>query len=62
METTGVNYDEAVKYLNLAQGHVKTALVMILTGTTSDEANFFLHKADGFIKKAVDSVKKVVKI
>jgi N-acetylmuramic acid 6-phosphate etherase len=62
METTGVNYDEAVKYLNLAQGHVKTALVMILTGTTSDEANFFLQKADGFIKKAVDSVKKVVKI
>lgn len=62
METTGVNYDEAVKYLNLAQGHVKTALVMILTGTTSDEANFFLHKADGFIKKAVDSVKKVVKM
>lgn len=53
MEITGVDYDEAAKYLDEADGHVKTALVMLLTGSDKLKAAALLEKAGGRIKKAI---------
>jgi N-acetylmuramic acid 6-phosphate etherase len=53
MTITGVSYDEAADYLEKADGHVKTALVMIKTKCTKAEAAEKLEKADGFVRKAV---------
>ncbi|MDH4222011.1 MAG: N-acetylmuramic acid 6-phosphate etherase [candidate division Zixibacteria bacterium] len=53
MEVTGVGYREAEKYLQLSDGKVKTALVMILSMVSSVEAEKRLKKAGGFVRKAV---------
>jgi len=53
MTITGVSYGEAEKYLNLAGGHVKTALVMILADCDLNEAKKRLQKADGFVRNAI---------
>jgi N-acetylmuramic acid 6-phosphate etherase len=53
MTITGIDYDEAEKYLNEAKGHVKTALVMIQAKVDYDEAKGRLEKADGFVRKAI---------
>jgi N-acetylmuramic acid 6-phosphate etherase len=53
MTITGIDYDEAEKYLNEAKGHVKTALVMIQAKVDYDEAKRRLEKADGFVRKAI---------
>lgn len=55
MTITGVNYDEAQKYLDAAGGHVKTALVMILANVDLDEAKARLEKTDGFVRKAISN-------
>jgi N-acetylmuramic acid 6-phosphate etherase len=54
MTITGVSYDEAMDYLNKANGHVKTALVMILAKVNAEEAKERLSKADGFVRKAIE--------
>lgn len=54
MTITGLDYDEASKYLKLAGGHVKTALVMIKAKVTADDARERLIKADGFVRKAIE--------
>lgn len=54
MMITGVSYDEATKYLEAANGHVKTALVMILAEVNFDKALERLKKADGFVRKAIE--------
>ena len=54
MTITGLSYDEAEKYLNKADGHVKTALVMIKAGVDKEEAKKRLEKADGFVRKAIN--------
>ena len=54
MTITGLDYDTASKYLELASGHVKTALVMIKANVSADEARQRLIKADGFVRKAIE--------
>ena len=46
--------ESAKKVLEEAEGHVKTAIVMVLTGSGKDEANSLLSKAKGHISKALD--------
>jgi len=53
MMITGVDYDKATKYLEEANYHVKTALVMILAEVNLEEAKQRLEKADGFVRKAI---------
>ncbi|MBC8185489.1 N-acetylmuramic acid 6-phosphate etherase [candidate division KSB1 bacterium] len=50
---TGVDYDTAAGVLKEADGHVKTAIVMILKNVDPDEAQRRLKKADGFVKGAL---------
>jgi N-acetylmuramic acid 6-phosphate etherase len=54
MMITGVDYDEAVRYLDESNGHVKSALIMILANCTYKEAQERLNKADGFVRKAIE--------
>lgn len=53
MTITGLDYEEAGKYLNAAGGHVKTALVMIKANVSAEEAKIRLEKADGFVRQAI---------
>jgi N-acetylmuramic acid 6-phosphate etherase len=54
MTITGVSYEEAQKYLEIAEGHVKTALVMILAKVDLEEARKRLHFSEGFVRKAIE--------
>jgi len=54
MTITGVGYDEAAEYLDKADGHVKTALVMIKARVGKDEAKRRLERADGFVRAAIE--------
>jgi N-acetylmuramic acid 6-phosphate etherase len=53
MTITGINYEEASNYLQQANGHVKTALVMIKAGVNADDAHARLLKAGGFVRRAI---------
>lgn len=53
MIVTGVDYEQAEKTLELAGGHVKTALVMILAGADAATARARLAAADGFVRAAI---------
>ncbi|MCD6165968.1 N-acetylmuramic acid 6-phosphate etherase [bacterium] len=53
MIITGIDYEQATRYLNLAGGHVKTALVMIRAGVDRQEAERRLELADGFVRRAI---------
>jgi len=53
MTITGVTYDDATKYLEQAEWHVKTALVMILAEVDVETAKQRLEQADGFVRKAI---------
>lgn len=53
MTATGVDYDTAAATLAEADGHVKTALVMLLGGATKDEAAARLETARGFVRYAI---------
>lgn len=50
---TGVSYEEAEKFLKKSNGHVKTALVMILADCNFEDAKIRLENADGFVRKAI---------
>jgi N-acetylmuramic acid 6-phosphate etherase len=54
MTITGISYDEASNYLQQANGHVKTALVMIKAGVNADDARKKLLSADGFVRRAIE--------
>ena len=54
MTITGISYEEAEDYLKKANGHVKTALVMIKAGVDLEEARKRLEKAEGFVRKAIE--------
>lgn len=54
MTITGLPYDEAADYLQKADGHVKTALVMIKANVTAEEARLRLEKAEGFVRRAIE--------
>lgn len=53
MTITGLDYDEATKYLEESNYHVKSALVMILAEVSFEEAKTRLKKADGFVRRAI---------
>lgn len=55
MTITGLSYEEATNYLLQADGHVKTALVMIKAGVGTEEAKKRLQLADGFVRKAIEA-------
>ena len=55
MTITELSYEEAEDYLERANGHVKTALVMILAKVNPDEARSRLKGADGFVRKAIET-------
>ncbi|MDN3019564.1 N-acetylmuramic acid 6-phosphate etherase [Paenibacillus sp. BSR1-1] len=50
---TGVSYETASETLEQADLQVKTAIVMIKTNTTKQEAEQLLIKANGYVKKAI---------
>jgi N-acetylmuramic acid 6-phosphate etherase len=54
MTVTGVDYAEASEVLGEADGHVKTAIVMILAGVGADEARRRLDAHDGFARPAIE--------
>ncbi len=54
MMVTGVDYEEAASVLEIADGHVKTALVMILSKVSVDEARGRLEKSGGFVRAAIE--------
>ncbi len=54
MTVTGVGYDEAARVLGEADGHVKTALVMLLADVDADEAQRRLEAHDGFVRAAIE--------
>ncbi|MCA0267771.1 MAG: N-acetylmuramic acid 6-phosphate etherase [Bacteroidetes bacterium] len=53
MTATGVDYDTAAATLAEADGHVKTALVMLLGGASKAEATERLSAARGFVRYAI---------
>ena len=54
MTITGASYEKAADILEKADGHVKTALVMIKGNVSATEARKRLKKADGFVRKAIE--------
>jgi N-acetylmuramic acid 6-phosphate etherase len=55
IETTGCDYDEATKTLELAGGHVKTAIVMLLGNVDAKKARELLDNNNGYVRKAIIS-------
>lgn len=53
MTITDVDYETALNYLEKAEGHVKTALVMIKAHVNKEEARQRLERADGFVRTAI---------
>lgn len=54
---TGINYESAASYLEQADGHVKTAIVMIVAKVGKDEARKRLERAGGFVRAAIEAEK-----
>lgn len=57
MQATGCSREAAEQALNEANGHCKTAIVMLLTHTTAQQAVELLTKNAGFIAQAVSSTR-----
>lgn len=55
MSLSGVNYKEASKFLDIADNHVKTALLMALTNVDRKTAEKKLEENDGFIRRALQN-------
>lgn len=53
VQATGADPDTAAEALRAADGHAKTAIVMLLTHSTAQEAALALDKADGETRTAV---------
>lgn len=56
MMLADLDYEEASSYLEKADHHVKTALLMALTGLNKSEALEALNRNDGFIRKAFQEI------
>ncbi|MFS0785053.1 N-acetylmuramic acid 6-phosphate etherase [Shouchella sp. 1P09AA] len=54
VEATGASIEDAATALQKADGHVKTAIVMLLLQCEADEAKEKLQETGGFIRKAVN--------
>jgi N-acetylmuramic acid 6-phosphate etherase len=50
---TGVDAGTAASMLDKADGHVKTAIVMIMAKVSAEEARRRLDKANGFVRVAI---------
>jgi N-acetylmuramic acid 6-phosphate etherase len=55
MIATGVPYDVAHEALKKANGHVKTAIVMIKANVSALEAKRRLRRSNGFVRKAIEN-------
>ena len=53
MTATGVDYDAAARALDAANGHVKTALVMLLADVDADAAHDRIERGGGFVRHAI---------
>jgi N-acetylmuramic acid 6-phosphate etherase len=53
MDVTGVGYDEASSAIEQCDGHVKTAIVMLLAQCSKDEAQSRLERGSGFVHAAI---------
>ncbi|MBF2545878.1 N-acetylmuramic acid 6-phosphate etherase [Listeria seeligeri] len=53
MEATEVDYETASKFYELAEKHVKVAIVMILTNSTKEIALETLSEAKGFVRNTI---------
>jgi len=53
MLATGVDYDIAAEVLARADGHVKSAIVMIKAGVDIEEARKRIDAAGGFVRGAI---------
>ncbi len=53
MTLAEIDYDEASDYLDTADHHVKTALLMALSNLSKEQAHAKLKENDGFIRKAL---------
>ncbi|MDQ0217093.1 N-acetylmuramic acid 6-phosphate etherase [Peribacillus cavernae] len=53
MQASETDYQTAGKFYNAANGNVKTAIVMILTKCSIEEAQNRLKQSEGFVKKAL---------
>ncbi|WP_270998610.1 N-acetylmuramic acid 6-phosphate etherase [Listeria seeligeri] len=53
MEATEVDYETASKFYELAEKHVKVAIVMILTNSTKEIALEKLSEAKGFVRNTI---------
>lgn len=53
MDATGCTREEATSALAEADGHVKTAIVMLINGQTADQAAAALAEADGHVRGAI---------
>lgn len=53
MIATGVRYEIADVALRQADGHVKTAIVMLLANVDPDGARELLRRSDGFVRRAL---------
>jgi N-acetylmuramic acid 6-phosphate etherase len=53
MTVTGCTYEAAAAAIAAAGGRVKTALVMLATGVSRDEAERRLTRAEGFVRQAI---------
>lgn len=60
MIITGVDYETAGEYLRKSDGHVKTAIVMILGETSRENAVMELSKVDGFVRTALENMGKKI--
>jgi N-acetylmuramic acid 6-phosphate etherase len=54
MMVTGIPYDDAEAVLDEADGHVKTAIVVVLADVGVEEARRRLEEADGFVRPAIE--------
>ncbi|SDZ61194.1 N-acetylmuramic acid 6-phosphate etherase [Evansella caseinilytica] len=52
-QATGVDESAAASYFEQANGNVKAAIIMILTGMSHEEALVRLEKSEGFVRNAV---------
>ncbi len=53
MQATNVDYETAERVLKQADGHVKTALVMISAKVSAEDAHDLLRRSDGFVHRAI---------
>lgn len=53
---TGVSYEQALETLEASDLQVKTAIVMIQTGSNKQEAERLLTEANGYVKKAIQNM------